>query len=62
MLPKLQTEDASVFIVLKMIDDRWAMYDRFSDKGAHFVEWKMHRYGADGRTRPQDAKDGKKES
>jgi hypothetical protein len=22
-----------------MAEDRWAMYDRFSDKGAHFVEW-----------------------
>jgi hypothetical protein len=22
-----------------MVDDRQAMYDRFSDKGAHFVEW-----------------------
>jgi hypothetical protein len=41
-------EDALVSIVLKMFDDRWAMYDKFSDKGAHFVERKMHRYGADG--------------
>jgi hypothetical protein len=22
-----------------MADDRWAMYDRFSDKGAHSAEW-----------------------
>jgi hypothetical protein len=22
-----------------MADDRWAMYDGFSDKCAHFVEW-----------------------
>jgi hypothetical protein len=25
--------------VLKMAEDRCAMYDRFSDKGAHFAEW-----------------------
>jgi hypothetical protein len=25
--------------VLKMAEDRWAMYDGFSDKGAHSVEW-----------------------
>jgi hypothetical protein len=25
--------------VLKMVDDRWAMYDRYSDKGAHSAEW-----------------------
>jgi hypothetical protein len=25
--------------VLKMVEDRWAMYDRFSDKSAHFAEW-----------------------
>jgi hypothetical protein len=22
-----------------MADDRWAVYDGFSDKGAHFAEW-----------------------
>jgi hypothetical protein len=26
-------------IVLKMADDRQAMYDEFSDKGAHSTEW-----------------------
>jgi hypothetical protein len=26
-------------MVLKMGEDRWAMYDGFSDKGAHSVEW-----------------------
>jgi hypothetical protein len=26
-------------MVLKMVDDRWAMYDRCSDKGAHSAEW-----------------------
>jgi hypothetical protein len=25
--------------VLKMVDDRQAMYDKFSDKGAHSVKW-----------------------
>jgi hypothetical protein len=25
--------------VLKMFEDRWAMYDEFSDKGAHSTEW-----------------------
>jgi hypothetical protein len=25
--------------ILKMAEDRHAMYDRFSDKGAHSVEW-----------------------
>jgi hypothetical protein len=25
--------------VLKMAEDRWAMYDRFSDKGAHSAKW-----------------------
>jgi hypothetical protein len=25
--------------VLKMAEDRWAMYDGFSDKGAHSAEW-----------------------
>jgi hypothetical protein len=25
--------------VLKMAEDRWAMYDKFSDKGAHSAEW-----------------------
>jgi hypothetical protein len=25
--------------VLKMANDRWAMYDEFSDKGAHSTEW-----------------------
>jgi hypothetical protein len=22
-----------------MVDDRWAVYDRFSDKGAYLAEW-----------------------
>jgi hypothetical protein len=30
---------ASISIVLKMADDRREMYDGFSDKGAHSVEW-----------------------
>jgi hypothetical protein len=25
--------------VLKMAEDRCAMYDRFSDKGAHYAKW-----------------------
>jgi hypothetical protein len=25
--------------ILKMAEDRWAMYDGFSDKGAHSVKW-----------------------
>jgi hypothetical protein len=28
-----------VSIVLKMAEDRRAMYDRFNDKGAHSTEW-----------------------
>jgi hypothetical protein len=28
-----------IHIVLKMADDRRAMYDEFSDKGAHSVTW-----------------------
>jgi hypothetical protein len=23
----------------KMVEDRWMMYDRFSDKGVHSAEW-----------------------
>jgi hypothetical protein len=30
---------SSVPTVLKMVDDRWAMYDRFSGKGAHSTNW-----------------------
>jgi hypothetical protein len=26
-------------MVLKMAEDRWMMYDGFSDKGAHSIEW-----------------------
>jgi hypothetical protein len=26
-------------VVLKMAEDRWVMYDGFSDKGAHSTEW-----------------------
>jgi hypothetical protein len=25
--------------VLKMAKDQWVMYDEFSDKGAHSIEW-----------------------
>jgi hypothetical protein len=26
-------------MVLKMVEERWVMYDGFSDKGAHSPEW-----------------------
>jgi hypothetical protein len=28
-----------ICLVLKMVDDRRVMYDRFSDKSAHSTEW-----------------------
>jgi hypothetical protein len=29
----------SELTVLKMAEDRWAMYDKFSDKGAYSADW-----------------------
>jgi hypothetical protein len=28
-----------IYLVLKMVDERWVMYDGFSDTGKHSTEW-----------------------